>query len=175
VKLCFFIWHFCTASNIILNDLKLHSLSLSLSPVTAPCCHKQVRGQLDKHVATAPASDISGARGGPEGNGVMELMQVCVHVYSLLLCVCVCTVYCVKSDVLNFSSLSPSLRHPFSFLLSSPHLTAFHFFSSLPHHRTSFHLISPHLISPHLTSPHLYSLSPHYFSTVSIEREKQRW
>jgi hypothetical protein len=78
----------------ILNYLKLsqiNSLSLSLSPVTAPCCHKQVRGQLDKHVATAPASDISGARGGPGGNGVMELMQVCVCmcVLSSALCVCV--------------------------------------------------------------------------------------
>jgi hypothetical protein len=84
---------------IILQHLKLsklsqiNSLSLSLSPVTAPCCHKQVRGQLDKHVATAPASDISGARGGPGGNGVMELMQVCVWYVCALFCfVCVCAV-----------------------------------------------------------------------------------
>lgn len=41
--------------------------------VTAPCCHKQVRGQLDRHIATSPASDISGS--GTGGNGLTELLQ----------------------------------------------------------------------------------------------------
>ena len=44
-----------------------------LLPVTAPCCHKQIRSQLDRHIETSPKSDISGL--GPEGNGLTEMLQ----------------------------------------------------------------------------------------------------
>ena len=41
--------------------------------VTAPCCHKQVRSQVDRHIATSPSSDISGLSSA--GNGLTELLQ----------------------------------------------------------------------------------------------------
>ena len=49
--------------------------------MTAPCCHKQVRGQLDKFIAERPVSDISGASGTGGtggvgvGNGLTEMLQ----------------------------------------------------------------------------------------------------